>query len=45
MLAGFGVLYGGFLGVDADHPAKAGFGAFGPQRARLAERTEAGDPR
>ena len=29
-LAGFGVLQGGFMGVDADHPSPSGFRAFRP---------------
>ena len=35
-LAGFGLLEGGFMGMDNDHPAAAGFGAFRPQRTRAA---------
>jgi hypothetical protein len=41
-LTGFGVLQGGFVGMDGDNPAALGFGAFRPQWTCLAECPEAG---
>ena len=42
LLAGLGLLQGGFMEVDVDHPPPAGFGALRPQWAGTTQRTKAG---